>query len=254
MNPTHHTNTILEISDLQKEYPGFRLNHVSFSLNRGSIMGLVGRNGAGKTTTIKSMLGLIRPSGGTISCFGMELSSREAEIKKRIGYACGAVDYYKKKPIRDIAAVTKLFYENWDDAAYRHYLELFSLRDEKTPEALSEGMRVKLNLALALSHHAELLVLDEPTSGLDPVSRSELLTIFRYLAQETGTAILFSTHITTDLESCADMITYLKNGTVQISGALPDYLADCRSRGLGKTLEEIMIHDEQEAFHEKTAH
>ena len=160
MNPTHHTNTILEISDLRKEYPGFRLNHVSFSLNRGSIMGLVGRNGAGKTTTIKSMLGLIRPSGGTISCFGMELSSHEAEIKKRIGYACGAVDYYKKKPIHDIAAVTKLFYENWDDAAYRHYLELFSLRDEKTPEELSEGMRVKLNLALALSHHAELLVLD----------------------------------------------------------------------------------------------
>ena len=254
MNQTHDTNTILEISNLRKEYPGFLLKDISFSLNRGSIMGLVGRNGAGKTTTIKSMLGLIHPSGGTISYFGMELSAHEAEIKKRIGYACGAVDYYKKKPIRDIAAVTKLFYENWDEAAYRHYLELFSLNEEKAPGELSEGMRVKLNLALALSHHAELLILDEPTAGLDPVSRDELLTVFRYLARETNTAILFSTHITTDLEKCADTITYLKNGTLQASGSLPDYLADCRARGLGSSLEEIMIHDEREAFYEKTAH
>ena len=118
------------------------------------------------------------------------------------------------------------------------------------PSQLSEGMRVKLNLALALSHGAKLLILDEPTSGLDPVSRDELLKIFQYLAKE-GVAILFSTHITSDLDKCADAITYIRKGRMEYSGQMEDYIQKCREQGIGSNLEEIMIHFEREELHEK---
>ena len=140
----------------------------------------------------------------------------EAEIKSRIGYVCGGLQTYPRKKIKDLVAVTRLFYPTWDDALYRRYLDRFSLDDEKKAIELSEGMKVKLNLAIALSHHAELLLLDEPTSGLDPVSRDDLLEIFLDLAA-SGTAILFSTHITSDLDKCADAITYIRAGQILAS-------------------------------------
>ena len=141
----------------------------------------------------------------------MELTKHETEIKQRIGYASGSVGYYRRKKLKDIAKVTRTFYRNWDDGLYRTYLSRFSLDENKTPDQLSEGMKVKFNLALALSHRAELLILDEPTSGLDPVSRDELLEIFNDLCAE-GSAILFSTHITEDLDKCADNIAYIRSG------------------------------------------
>ena len=162
------------------------------------------------------------------------------------------MDYYKKKKIRQITEITKTFYDNWDEAAYRKYLDLFSIDDDKTPSQLSEGMKVKLNLAMALSHGAKLLILDEPTSGLDPVSREELLEVFRYLAGK-GVAILFSTHITSDLDKCADDITHIKKGRLVYSGKLSDYVEKCRAEGLGTTLEDIMINCEKEALHESLA-
>jgi len=165
-------SAVLEVSGLCKEYPKFQLKDVSFTLDRGSIMGLIGRNGAGKTTTIKALLNLIRTSGGKIRYFGMDLYECERAIKQRIGYADGAAQYYPKKKIRDIAAVTKRFYDSWDAAACRRYLDPFSLDEDKTPSELSQGMKVKLNLALALSHGADLLILDEPTSGLAGVHHS----------------------------------------------------------------------------------
>jgi len=244
--------TVLEVRGLCKAYPGFRLEDVSFSVDAGSVMGFIGRNGAGKTTTLKSILRLVRPDAGEVRCFGMDFAAHEGEIKKRIGYAGGAVDYYRRKRIGDLVDVTRGFYDNWDEAAYRRYRELFSLDEGKTPAQLSEGMRVKLNLALALSHGAELLLLDEPTSGLDPVSREELLDVFRYLRGK-GVAILFSTHITSDLEKCADGITYIVRGRIAASGALPDFLADCAGKGLGGTLDEIMVHYEKEELREKAA-
>ena len=243
-------SVLLSVKHLKKEYEKFTLDDISFEIQSGMMMGLIGRNGAGKTTTIKAILNLIHISDGEISYFGKNFRENEAEIKEQIGYAGGAVDYYKKKKIRDIVKVTKTFYQGWDDALYRKYTELFELDEDKTPAQLSEGMRVKLNLAIALSHGAKLLILDEPTSGLDPVSRDELLGIFEYLAKE-GVAILFSTHITSDLDKCADAITYIRKGKMEFSGRMEDYLRQCKEQGIGSNLEEIMIHFEKEALHEK---
>ena len=209
----NNLSTALEIKGLCKNYPSFTLDHVSFSVECGTVMGFIGRNGAGKSTTLKSALNLVRPSAGEVIYFGLPLKEHEKEIKQRIGYVGGSVSWYRKKKIRDIVAVTAMFYERWDAAAWRKYCTKFSLDENKTPEQLSEGMKVKLNIALALSHRAELLILDEPTSGLDPVSRDELLEVFLQLA-DVGVAVLFSTHITSDLEKCADHITYIKNGRI----------------------------------------
>ena len=204
---------IVEVSHLEKEYPSFRLQDVSFSIQPGRITGFIGRNGAGKTTTIKSMLNLVHPDRGDILFFGIPFTSHEADIKKRIGYSTGTVSWYPRKKIRDIVGIVSRFYETWDNESYRNYLRLFKLDENKTPRELSEGMKVKLNLLIALSHRAEILILDEPTSGLDPFSRDELLGIFNEL-KEQGVAIFFSTHITSDLEKCADDIIYISNGHI----------------------------------------
>ena len=243
---------LLEVQDLCKTYPGFRLDQVSFSVAPGSVMGFIGRNGAGKTTTLKSLLHIVHPDAGEIRFFGLKLDEHEREIKQRIGYAVGAVDFYKRKPIRTLADVTRGFFDNWDDAAYRKWLDAFSLDDRKTPAQLSEGMRVKLSLTLALSHHAELLILDEPTSGLDPVSREELLDAFSFL-QKQGVAILFSTHITSDLEKCADHISYISRGRLLASEPMQGFLDRCAAEGAGRTLDEIMVHYEKESLYDKIA-
>ena len=170
--------SIVEVSKLRKEYPTFTLNDVSFSIEQGRITGFIGRNGAGKTTTIKSILNLVHPDGGEISCFGLPLADHESDIKKRIGYSTGTISWYPRKKIRDIVSIVSKFYETWDDDAYMRYLDLFDLDENKTPRELSDGMKVKFNLLIALSHGAEILILDEPTSGLDPFSRDELMGIF----------------------------------------------------------------------------
>lgn len=216
--------SIIEVKNLKKEYPSFLLNNISFGLEAGRITGFAGRNGSGKTTTIKSMLNLIHPDSGAITCFGMPLDGHEAEIKRRIGYSTGTVSWYPRKKLKDIALVTKSFYPNWDDNAYRKYLELFGLDQNKTPLELSEGMKVKFNLLLALSHRAEVLILDEPTSGLDPFSRDELLDIFTAL-RDDGVAVFFSTHIITDLEKCADDIVYISEGKIKAAMAVKDFRA-----------------------------
>lgn len=242
----------LEVRGLCKRYPGFLLDNVGFTLEEGRIMGLIGRNGAGKTTTLKSIFNLVHPDGGEVKVFGLSMPEKEREIKQKIGYAGGAVDYYRHKKLRDICAVTSLFYENWDDAAYKKYLDAFSLDENKTPLQLSEGMRVKFSLTLALSHHAGLLILDEPTSGLDPVSRAELLDTFLFL-KDRGVSILFSTHITTDLEKCADDITYIASGKMIASEPMAEFMSKNAQAGHGETLEDIMVYYEKESLYEKLA-
>lgn len=143
--------SLCDIKNLSKSYPSFVLSDISFALNAGRITGFIGRNGAGKTTTIKSILGFAHPDCGEISYFGLPFSENEREIKQRIGFSTGAVNYYPKKKIKNIVAITKTFYKNWDETAYREYLELFSLDETKMPCELSEGMKVKFNLLLALS-------------------------------------------------------------------------------------------------------
>lgn len=207
---------VLSIQGLCKTYPGFTLKDVSFNVQKGEIMGLIGRNGAGKTTTLKSLFNLVHPEAGDIRFFGESFRERELDIKRRVGFVSGGVDYYTKKPLKTVMAVTRRFYPDWDDDACQRYTALFHLDERKTPGELSAGMRVKFALLLALSHRAELLVLDEPTSGLDPISRDDLLDVFLGLA-DSGVSILFSTHITSDLDRCADAVTYIQNGRVLAS-------------------------------------
>ncbi|QER66558.1 ABC transporter ATP-binding protein [Paucilactobacillus nenjiangensis] len=243
----------ISVQALSKTYPKFKLNNISFELEPGTIMGLIGRNGAGKTTILKSILNLVHPDAGEITYFGQSLIDNEMDIKQRIGFAAGSINYYPKKKINHIIEVTKQFYSNWDDVTYRHYLDVFSLDEQKTPSELSEGMKVKLNLTIALSHNADLLILDEPTSGLDPVSRVELLDVFGYLKGQ-GKSILFSTHITSDLDKFADSITYIHAGNLVTSDNLKNFLQTAASQNLGNNLEEIMVNYETEDFHEKLTH
>ena len=176
----------------------------------------------------------------------MDYLDNEDEIKQQIGYAVGGINYYKREKLKEIVAITRIFYDNWDDEAYRHYLDAFKLDENKKIMELSEGMKVKFYLTLALSHNAKLLILDEPTSGLDPVSRDEMNEIFRKLA-EKGVAILFSTHITSDLEKCADTITYIKNGELLLSAKKEDFIRYYTKEMEGApTLEDIMVHIERE--------
>lgn len=205
---------MLEVQGLSKAYPGFSLKDVSFSLRAGEITGFIGRNGAGKTTTLKALLGMVHPDAGSVRFFGLDFAACQQEIKQRIGYVAGGFGFYPNKRLSAITAAARAFYANWDDGAYHRYLQRFHLDEGKTPSQLSEGMKVKYALALALSHRAELLMLDEPTSGIDPVSREELKDIFLALNRE-GATILFSTHITSDLEGCADHILYIRDGSLR---------------------------------------
>ena len=234
---------ILEVNHLSKKYPSFQLEDVSFTLEAGRITGFAGRNGAGKTTTIKSILNLIHADAGTITYFDMPLIGHEAEIKRRIGYSTGTVSWYPRKKLKDIVAVTKNFYSNWDEDAYRSYAQLFCLDENKTPLELSEGMKMKFNLLLALSHKAEILILDEPTSGLDPFSRDELLDIFVGLRAE-GVAVFFSTHIISDLEKCADDMIYISGGRIQAAMPQQDFRLAYSQRG--ETLEQTILRLEKE--------
>lgn len=203
---------MLQVHGLVKNYPSFSLKSVSFHLEPGYIMGFIGRNGAGKTTTLKSILNLVRPDAGQVQILGRDYYTNELWCKQQMGVVLGEFDYYNDKKLRTITAVTRQFYPQWSDADYRTYLERFGLDENKRVKELSQGMRVKYALALALSHQAKLLILDEPTSGLDPVSRVELLQLFQRIVESGERSILFSTHITSDLEKCADYITYIRNG------------------------------------------
>ena len=205
---------LLNVQGLCKQYPSFALKNVSFRLEAGYIMGFIGRNGAGKTTTLKSLLNLVRPDAGAVTVLGRDYYENEFWCKRQLGVVLGEFDYYNDKRLRTITDVTRRFYPEWDEAAYRSCLELFRLDETKRVKELSAGMRVKYALALALSHNAKLLILDEPTSGLDPVSRDELLGVFQRIVEDGQHSILFSTHITSDLDKCADYITYIKDGAI----------------------------------------
>ena len=208
---------VLEVQGLTKRYTAFTLNGVSFDVPQGAVMGFIGRNGAGKSTTLKSILGMVHPDAGAVRVFGMDYVENERAIRRELGVVLGGIDFYPKKKIKTITDVTRRFYNNWDEEKYRHYLELFHIDESKRVDQLSSGMKVKYMIALALSHNARLLILDEPTSGLDPVSRDELLDIFRDTVANGERSILFSTHIISDLEKCADLITYIHNGKILTS-------------------------------------
>lgn len=240
---------LLRVDHLNKHYPGFALQDVSFSVKPGRIMGLIGKNGAGKSTTLKSILNIVQPQSGIVSILGKDFYQNEKECKQEIGVVFGGIDFYPLKKLSTITAVTSRFYKDWHQNRYTEYLRQFSLDESKQFRTLSNGMKVKYLLALALSHHAKLYLLDEPTSGLDPVSRDEILHLFTRIVKDGKRSILFSTHITSDLDRCADDITYIQNGKVLQSADKDTFLRSFDrlktpedSKPL--TLEEIMLRTE----------
>ena len=204
--------TILQVQNLTKQYPGFLLDHVSFSVPAGTIVGLIGENGAGKSTTIRAILDLVHTDDGTITLWAQTLRSNARALKEQIGVVFDELHFYEGLTSRQVGKISAAAYTQWDDAVYQSYLHRFAIPEEKSIKTFSKGMKMKLALAVALSHHPKLLILDEPTGGLDPVMRDDLLDVLLDFVQDETHAILLSSHITTDLEKIADYIVFLHNG------------------------------------------
>lgn len=217
----------IEIKNLTKRYKTFTLDNISFSIPKGFIMGFIGENGAGKTTTIKTMLNISKRDEGEVTILGQDLDLHEIEIKSKIGYVSGNM-FYPKKTIKEVTKYYQRFYQEWDEDLYNSYLVKFNLDPNKRIDELSKGMQLKYLITLALSHHAELLILDEPTSGLDPVARDNLLELFQTIIENEETTIFFSTHITSDLEKCADYVTFIKDGSIVESCSKDDLIDNYR--------------------------
>ena len=215
----------LEVANLCKDYGktsktkeenAFTLRNASFAVPEGYIMGFVGPNGAGKTTVIKSILSILQADEGTVNLFG----KTNCDIGAVMDYPCFPDEWTLTRVEKAISP----FYKNWSGEKYRQFLGKFGLDKNKTVEELSEGMKVKLQIAIALSHEAKLLVLDEPTSGLDPVSRDEICELLREFIQDGQKSVLFSTHITSDLEKVADYVTLILNGEIHFTGTKDELL------------------------------
>ena len=207
-------------------------------------MGFIGRNGAGKTTTLKCIMNLLHYESGSIQAFEKDMTANELENKQRIGFALSELNYYPNRTIKQLMNVTKRFYKNFDDKKFEEVCKVFNLDVNKKLEELSSGMKVKYSVAIALSHKAELLILDEPTSGLDPVSREEVLDIFREIVKSGDRAILFSTHITSDLDKCASNITYIHNGQIVFTGKKKEFVNSylfVKDKTMNKDLEKEYI-------------
>lgn len=218
----------IEINGLTKRYDGFTLDNVSLAVPRGSIMGFVGQNGAGKTTTIHALLGINRPDSGSIKLFGQTLGKNEAAIKSRIAVVFDELPFHECLNALQLDKIMRELYPKWDSGVFAAYLERFSLPGKKKFSQLSKGMKMKLQIAAALSHDAELLIMDEATSGLDPVVRSEMLDVFLEFIADEGHSILMSSHITSDLERIADSITFIHGGKILLSGQKDVILDDHR--------------------------
>lgn len=209
---------ILEINGLCKKYDEFALKDVSFSLPKGYIMGFVGENGSGKTTTIRAILNMARIDSGRISVFGMDSVTDSIAIKERLGVVFDSLYLAEHLNVRQIEQQLRPFYKDWDSKAFFDRISQFELPDKKRIGDFSKGMKMKLMIAAALSHKADLIILDEPTSGLDPVARDELLDILSEYIEDDNRGVLFSTHITADVERIADYVTILHNGEVWYTG------------------------------------
>lgn len=207
-------DNILEIKDLCKKYADFELKNVNIQLPKGTIMGFVGENGAGKTTTIKSILNIIKRNSGEIKVFGLDNIKDEKKIKENIGVVLDDSFLSEYLNPTDINKIMKDIYKNWDEKLYFKYIKEFKLPGQKISKEYSSGMKMKLKIAVALSHHPKLLILDEPTSGLDPIARNEILDIFQDFIQDEEHGIFVSSHITSDLEHIADYITFINNGEI----------------------------------------
>lgn len=240
--------SVLELKDVTKNYGDFVLDKVSFEVSEGGICGFIGQNGAGKTTTIQLILDIVKKDAGEIRVFGTSTEDKEALtlLKQDIGVVYDEMGFHEFLTPVDIGKMMKLIYRNWDDKVYKKYLENFGLPSGKACGKFSRGMRMKLQIAVAMSHHARLLIMDEPTSGLDPIVRNEILQIFQEFVLEENHTILLSSHITGDLERIADEVVFINKGKIVLAGNKDEILQrhglmKCRKEELQKVEEEDIV-------------
>ncbi|ANV74699.1 sodium ABC transporter ATP-binding protein (plasmid) [Bacillus thuringiensis] len=209
-------NAVLEVKNLNKAYGNFSLKDVTFSLSQDCITGFIGTNGSGKTTTIKAILGLVLKDSGKINFLEKDIDKHERKSKNKIGVVLDEGYFYDELTLKEMKNVIAPSYTEWDEQVFLKYIKRFNLNLGQKISTLSKGMRMKFAVALALSHHADLLIMDEPTSGLDPLVRSELIDILLDFMKEPGKGVFFSTHITSDLDKIADMIILIDDGQILI--------------------------------------
>ncbi len=214
----------IEIKGLTKKYDGFTLDDISFDVPKGSVMGFIGQNGAGKTTTIKAIFNIISRDAGTIKVLGLDNIENEYEIKEDVAAVFDELPFHEDFNAKQISIVLSSVFKNWDNEKFKELLTRFALPEKKKIKQFSKGMKMKLQIATALSHDAKLLIMDEATTGLDPVVRNEILDIFREYLQDGERSILMSSHITSDLEKIADCVTFIDKGKILISGYKDDIL------------------------------
>ena len=236
----------IEISHLSKKYDGFALQDISLTVPKGCIMGFIGQNGAGKTTTIRSILNMMPLDSGIIHVLGYDHEKEECKAKEHIGFVFDEMGFHKVLNATDLNKMFRNIYKNWDETAFFQNLERFGMPKKKAVGKFSRGMQMKLQIAVALSHQAKLLIMDEPTSGLDPVVRNEILDIFLEFVQNEEHTILLSSHITSDLERIADYITFIDQGKILLSGERISILEDhgmikCKKEEVAKIPSEYIV-------------
>lgn len=244
---------VIEVKNVTKDYGDFIIDNISFAVPEGSVCGFIGQNGAGKTTTIKAILDVINVDAGEIFVFGQDVKIDSARLREDIGVVFDEMGFHEFMTGKDINIMMKNIYKNWDENVFFEYLKKFSLPSKKPCGDFSRGMRMKLQIAVALSHNAKLLIMDEPTSGLDPIVRNEMLQIFREYVIEEDHTILLSSHITGDLEKLADEVVFINGGRIVLAGNKDeilekDGLLKCKKDELRDISDELIVHTEVETF------
>ncbi|MFJ6411293.1 ABC transporter ATP-binding protein [Terribacillus saccharophilus] len=213
---------VVEFNNVTKRFKDFSVKNINLQVKRGFVHGFIGANGAGKSTMIKMIMNLLRPDTGEVSVFGMDYKTHEKAIKERIGFVYDGNVFFENLNLKDIKRIVAPAYKHWDDALFSQYVEQFELPLNKSIKKFSKGMQMKASLAIALSHHAELIIMDEPTAGLDPIFRRELLGVLQELMLDGNRTIFFSTHITTDLNRIADYIAFINRGELVFNNSIHD--------------------------------
>ena len=242
---------VIEVKNVTKDYGDFKIDNISFAVAEGSVCGFIGQNGAGKTTTIKAILDVINVDAGEIFVFGQDVKIDSARLREDIGVVFDEMGFHEFMTGKDINIMMKNIYKNWDENVFFEYLKKFSLPSKKPCGDFSRGMRMKLQIAVALSHNAKLLIMDEPTSGLDPIVRNEMLQIFREYVIEEDHTILLSSHITGDLEKLADEVVFINGGRIVLAGNKDEILEKhgllkCKKDELRDISDELIVHTEVE--------
>lgn len=240
-----NVENVIEVQQVSKAYKNFEVKDLSFSIPKGYVTGFIGANGAGKSTTIKLLLNLVKKDSGSIKVFGLDHQKHEKEIKERIGFVFDENVYYDDLTLLQLRRLIAPMYSNWDDHLFHHYVTTFQLPEKVKLKKMSKGMKMKVSLAFALSHHADLIIMDEPTSGLDPIFRREILEILYELMQDENKTIFFSSHITTDLDKIADYITFIQEGRLIFN---KDYHSILEEYGLVKGSNDLLTAEAADEF------